>query len=201
MIRAVTFDLDGVYFLHGKARFLAALVERGVSEAEAKRVFLQSDEMNLLYKRGQMTDDAFWRWALAEWRLNMSVPEVIELLMQGYEVNPPVVEALRRIKASGCKILACTNNFPARIHGLHARFGFLDDFDVRVLSYEVGMVKPAPEMFQLLIERSGVDASSIVFADDHAENVRVAASLGIQALTYQDVETFFNQLKELGLIF
>ena len=70
MIKAITFDLDGVYFVNGKSNFIANLGKFGVSEEEAKRVFLQSDEMNKFYKEGKMTDDEFWTWASKEWKLN-----------------------------------------------------------------------------------------------------------------------------------
>ena len=42
MIKAITFDLDGVYFPNGKANFIKALVNLGVAEDEAKRVFFRS---------------------------------------------------------------------------------------------------------------------------------------------------------------
>lgn len=57
MIKAITFDMDGVYFVNGKSNFISSLGKLGISEAEAKRVFLQSDEMNYQYKKGLMTDD------------------------------------------------------------------------------------------------------------------------------------------------
>ena len=37
MIKAICFDLDGVYFLNGKSNFIKALVDLGVPEDEAAR--------------------------------------------------------------------------------------------------------------------------------------------------------------------
>jgi len=45
MIKAITFDLDGVYFVNGKSNFISSLGELGVSPEEATRVFLKSNEM------------------------------------------------------------------------------------------------------------------------------------------------------------
>jgi len=92
MTKAITFDLDGVYFINGKANFISALVRLGVPENKAIRVFLKSDEMNTQYKTGKMTDEQFWTWAIKEWQLNLSIKEVIELLIKGYEVNSKVVK-------------------------------------------------------------------------------------------------------------
>ncbi|MFA6270722.1 MAG: hypothetical protein WC657_05980 [Candidatus Paceibacterota bacterium] len=70
-IKVITFDLDGVYFPNGKANFIKSLENLGVSEDEAKRVFLKSPQMNQEYKNGKMTDEEFWTWAVSEWKLNM----------------------------------------------------------------------------------------------------------------------------------
>ncbi|MBI2635436.1 MAG: HAD family phosphatase [Parcubacteria group bacterium] len=197
MIKAITFDLDGVYFVNGKSNFIKALGGLDVSEREAKRVFLQSDEMNNLYKRGKMNDEEFWSWAAKEWKLNKSPDELIELLIDGYEINPDVVDAIKRVRENGYKTLICSNNFPARVNGLQKKFAFLKDFDTAVFSYEVGFMKPTPEIFSELIRRSGVKAEEIVYADDRQDVVEVAKGLGIQAFFYEDFDRFIEELRRL----
>ena len=109
MIKAITFDLDGVYFINGKSNFISNLVKLGVSEDEAKRVFLQSDQMNHQYKEGKMTDDEYWSWASKEWKLTRAPKELIDLLISGYEVDRNVIEVVKRVRANGYKTLICTN--------------------------------------------------------------------------------------------
>lgn len=199
MIKAITFDLDGVYFINGKSNFISNLIKLGVSEDEAKRVFLQSDEMNHQYKEGKMTDDEYWTWASNEWKLTKTSQELIDLLISGYEVDQNVIEVVKKVRANGYKTLICTNNFPARINGLQNRFKFLDDFDGMAISYEVKSSKPDSKIYQKLIEVSGVSANEIVYADDHEENILEAQKLGIQAFFYEGFDKFLGKLKELGV--
>ncbi len=199
MIKAITFDLDGVYFVNGKSNFISNLGKLGVSEDEAKRVFLQSDEMNKLYKEGKMTDEEFWSWAAKEWNLNKTPKELMDLLISGYEVDESVVEIVKKVRANGYKTLICTSNFPARINGLQERFKFLDNFDAWALSYEIGFNKPAKELFEELVKKSGVNSNEIVFADDHKENVDGAKNIGIEAFFYEGFDKFIEKLKELGV--
>lgn len=199
MIKAITFDLDGVYFPNGKANFIKALGELGVSEAEAKRVFLKSEQMNQQYKNGHLTDDQFWSWAASEWKLDKTPQELMELLIASYDVDPNVVEVVRKVRASGYKTLICTNNFPARINGLQKRFGFLNDFDAWVFSYEVGASKPSVKIFEELVKRGGVPAESIVFADDNPDTLAGAKELGIVTFVYEGFEKFMEQLRGLGV--
>ena len=199
MIKAITFDLDGVYFVNGKSNFISNLGKLGVSESEAKRVFLQSDEMNNVYKVGKMTDKEYWSWAAKEWKLNNTPKELMELLISGYEVDEGVVEIVKKVKESGYKTLICTSNFPARINGLQKKFKFLDNFDAWSLSYEVGFNKPAKELFKELVRKSGVEASEIVFADDHKPSVDSAREIGIEAFFYEGFDKFMEKLVELGV--
>lgn len=199
MIKAITFDLDGVYFPDGKAQFIQSLAKLGIPEEEAKRVFLASPEMNEQYKLGHMTDDEFWTWAGKEWGVDKTPAELMQLLVDSYSVDERVANVVRTVRGNGYKTLICTSNFPARINGLQQRFGFLDDFDVAVFTYEVGAPKPSPELFAELIRRAGVPAESIVFADDHAANVEGAKVAGITAFLYEDFDAFLDQLKSLGV--
>ncbi len=199
MISAITFDLDGVYFPNGKKNFLAALAELGVSAEEATRVFLKSEQMNKLYKNGQMSDHEFWSWAAQEWRVSLSPDELISLLISGYEVDEKVAGVVRNAREKGYKTLICSNNFPARIDGLQERFGFLDDFDAVALSYDVGASKPSEKIFRALISRAGVPAHEIVFADDNTDNLAGAQALGITTFVYEGFEGFLADLQRHGV--
>lgn len=199
MIKAITFDLDGVYFINGKSNFIKNLGELGVSEEDAKRVFLDSDEMHYQYKVGKMTDVEFWSWALKEWNLSLSVQEIIDILIKGYEVDENVISVVKKVRANGYKTLVCTNNFPARMNGLQKRFGFLDNFDVAVVSYEEGTLKPRKDFFEAFIRKAGVAPQEIFIADDRMDAIETAHSLGIQTLFYTDFSSFVVKLKELGV--
>ncbi|MBW4061965.1 HAD-IA family hydrolase [Candidatus Saccharibacteria bacterium] len=199
MIKAITFDLDGVYFPSGKANFIKAVVSLGVAEDEVKRVFLKSFEMNERYKIGVMTDDEFWTWAAEQWQLDMAPKQLIELLGDSYEVDPKVVEVVRMARRSGYKTLVCSNNFPARVNELQRKFAFLDNFDAAVFSYEIGAVKPSEAIFQELVKRSGVMAEEIAFADDDAEKISGAVAIGMTAFVYDGFEPFIDHLNSLGV--
>jgi HAD superfamily hydrolase (TIGR01509 family) len=199
MIKAITFDQDGVYFVNGKSNFVKNIVAMGVSEAEAKRVFLDSDEMKKLYKIGKWSDEEFWQWAIKEWKLDKTVKNMTTLLIAGYEVDERVVEVVKRVRADGFKTLICTDNFPARIDGLQQRFGFLDNFDVKVFSFEIGATKSSPEIYKELIKRANVLPEEIVFADDEEKKLMCAKELGINTFVYENFYQFLGELKKLGV--
>ena len=201
MIKGITFDLDGVYFINGKENFIKSITAPGVPEGEAVRVFLKSDQMNREYKEGRIGDQEFWSWAIAEWGIEKTVEDMTELLISGYEINQPVRDFVKKIRAGGCKTLVCSNNFPARVAGLQRRFKFLDDFDAAVFSYEVGATKPSEKIFKELVRRAGLKPGEIVFADDNPENLSGAEKLGITTFLFRDFDSYMCKLRELGVDF
>lgn len=146
-----------------------------------------------------MTDNEYWSWAIQQWGIDLTVQQVIDLLIEGYEVNEDVVKVVKEVRTKGYKTLICTNNFPARIKGLDERFGLLNNFDAYVFSYEIGATKPSTKIFQTLVERSGVKAEEIVFADDNKDNLEGAKAVGIQEFFYEGFDQYVVKLRDLGV--
>lgn len=197
--KVITFDLDGVYFPNGKANFISALGKIGVSEDEAKRVFLKSPQMNEQYKVGKIIDEQFWTWAVSEWKLAKPWQEIVKLMIDSYDIDERVVSVIQSLRAKGYKTAICSSNFPARIKGLQERFGFLNNFDVIVLSYEIGVDKPDAQIYQKLVDLSEVDAKSVVYADDEIERIEAAKNIGITAFLYEGFDQYLSQLKSVGI--
>ena len=199
MIKVITFDLDGVYFLNGKENFITNLVKLGVSEDKAKEVFLKSDKMNKEYKTGLISDEEFWTWALKEWGLAINPSEIINLLISGYQINQAAVELAKKLRSHGYQTAICSNNFSARVNGLNQKFNFLADFDVVIFSHEIGILKPDKRIFEALIKKSQTNPDQIAYSDDDPEKLKGAIELGIKTFVYQNFNQFCRELRNLGV--
>jgi 2-haloacid dehalogenase len=73
-------------------------------------------------------------------------------------------------------------------------------FDGRVISSEVGLVKPNPAIFQLLLDRFNLSAQNCLFIDDNAANIATAATMGFVVHQFVDPAPLSAQLRELGLL-
>jgi epoxide hydrolase-like predicted phosphatase len=80
----------------------------------------------------------------------------------------------------------------------YMRDGWSDLFDAVVISGEVGMRKPEPEIFQHTLGLLGLDAAQCVFVDDHERNIRAAAGLGITGVWHQ---SYPQTAAELEILF
>jgi putative hydrolase of the HAD superfamily len=194
MIKAVVFDLDGVYFESGTTTFKRLLNEKyGLSEESIVDVYLRSNEMQQ-YKKSLINGDTFWNWAIKTWGIDSTKEELIELLMDSYEENSTTVEYVKNLKGRGIKTAVCTNNFPERLNGLHDKFGFMNNFDVVIASFELGVTKPDPEIFQELARRLKCNPNEIIMSDDREENVVELNELGFIGQLYTTWEEFESKV-------
>ena len=67
--------------------------------------------------------------------------------------------------------------------------------DDAILSFQVGYMKPAKEIYQEAIRRSGSSAEQCVYIDDIEQYVEASRELGIQGIHYQSPEHLKSRLK------
>jgi HAD superfamily hydrolase (TIGR01509 family) len=122
-----------------------------------------------------------------------SFPEFIEELRMFRErwietLGGPIEEnvaLLRRLRTSGKPVYALSN-FARETFALAERDNdFLGDFDHRVISGHVGVVKPDRRIYEILFERVGRRPSELLFVDDSIANVRAAEGLGMSAIHFR----------------
>jgi putative hydrolase of the HAD superfamily len=79
----------------------------------------------------------------------------------------------------------------------YPRDGWDDMFEVVVISGEVGMRKPEPEIFALTCDRLEVASADCVFVDDLEINVSAATELGMAGVLHRSYEQTAARLEEL----
>jgi 2-haloacid dehalogenase len=80
------------------------------------------------------------------------------------------------------------------------RFPFLGSFDGVLLSGEVGLAKPDPEIFDELCRRFDLRPEATVFIDDRAANVEAARALGFVGHHFSDAAGLRAELVRLDLL-
>lgn len=108
------------------------------------------------------------------------------------------VEILRSLKDAGVPCYALTNMETWTYPGRRDRYPFLGWFDGTVVSGFEGVAKPDVRVFELLLERFGLEASSTLLVDDSPVNVAAARRAGMQAIEFESAERLRQSLAEAG---
>ncbi|MFN3331624.1 MAG: HAD-IA family hydrolase, partial [Caldilinea sp.] len=61
-----------------------------------------------------------------------------------------------------------------------------NEFELVIMSNEVGLRKPDPEIYELAMEILDASPAQILYVDDRAENVEAARQLGTNAILHRD---------------
>jgi epoxide hydrolase-like predicted phosphatase len=119
-------------------------------------------------------------------------------MFSGFGRADDMVGVVRRVKAASLKTALLSNSWGMD----YPREGWDELFDVTVISGEVGMRKPDPEIYELCARQLGLPPSACVFVDDLAPNVRGAAAVGMVGIlhrTYGETVAELDAVLGLGL--
>jgi putative hydrolase of the HAD superfamily len=80
---------------------------------------------------------------------------------------------------------------------LTKKYACIDAFDVSMFSYEVGMAKPDPSIYYLILNRLHVAPSEAIFVDDFSANIQAASEVGIHAVHFLNREQAIAEIRGL----
>lgn len=188
-IEAVIFDFGGVLTSSPFEAFTRFETERGLPIDIIRRTNAANHLENAWakFERAEVDIDTFDRlFATESLALGAEVRgrDVLPLL-QG-DLRPEMVEALKRIKAqfkTGC----ITNNLPANAIGsMTGRSLYVAEvmvlFDHLIESAKIGLRKPDPRIYQLMVETLKVDPKNCVYLDDLGVNLKPAREMGMTTI-------------------
>lgn len=115
----------------------------------------------------------------------------------GVPVAPRMVALARAARAVGHRLALLSNSFGLDPFNPYEHLGIWGLFDVHVVSELVGVAKPDPAIYQLVLERIGLPAEQCVFVDDQAVNLPPAAGLGIATVQAADESETVTELEAL----
>lgn len=70
-------------------------------------------------------------------------------------------------------------------------------FDALILSGELGVAKPDPQIYELAAGKLGVEPSECVFTDDHQHYCEGAEAVGMKSILYKDFGQFKADLEQM----
>ena len=189
MIEAVIWDFGGVLTTSPFEAFARFERERGLPIDIIRRTNAANHLENAWakFERAEVDVDTFDQLFAEESRaLGAEVRgrDVLPLL-QG-DLRPEMVEALKRIKAR-CRTGCITNNLPANAIGsLNGRSLYVAEvmalFDHVIESAKIGLRKPDPRIYRMMIEQLKVDPANCVYLDDLGVNLKPAREMGMRTI-------------------
>ncbi len=186
-VRACVFDAYGTLFDVNAAasRCQAELGDKWLPLAETWR----GRQLQYTWLRSLQDDYVdFWRvtgdaldFAMAS--LGLDDADLRERLMQLYlalDAYPEVAETLARLKAGGMRTAILSNGSPKMLAAAVENAGLGDSLDAVLSVDELGVYKTSPRVYQLAVDRLGVDANQISFQSSNAWDAHAGSAFGFR---------------------
>ncbi|WP_080903683.1 HAD family phosphatase [Parabacteroides sp. Marseille-P3160] len=188
-IKNIIFDLGGVIIDLEREQSVKRFIEIGVSDAETLLDPYEQKGIFLELENGSLTFPQFCDKLRAHTGKNIS-EEAISHAWKGFIMDVPAykLEYLLELRKK-YKLYLLSNTNPVIMDWARtpqftpAGRPITDYFDKIYASYEIGITKPDPAIFEYMIRDAGLDPSESLFVDDGKRNVEVGEEFGF--LTYQ----------------
>lgn len=180
--KLIVFDVGGVFIGLDVARRNAAL-EAGGRWQSAGMVDQALAEANKQFRLGQIDEDDYLNRVSHIYGLTVSQVLAAETALLTGVLHEMAAHA-RGLR--GRHRMVCLSNTHA-VHWRHIIEELLgpDFFDACYLSHEMGMEKPAEDIYLALQAREEVAPHQIIFVDDTLENIRAARRLGWESIHHR----------------
>ncbi len=167
-------------------------IDRGLSPERARNVARAVFKSRLWeeYDMGDLSPDELKKgYALTEPELYEDIAWFLDNAEQMGVDRPETWELVNRLKREKGYRLYVLSNYSERLYSLHAkRAEEAIDFDGRLISYEVHLVKPDPDIYRALLDKYSLAAEECVFIDDMPANTEAAEKVGMKSVTVRSEE-------------
>jgi putative hydrolase of the HAD superfamily len=189
MVEAVIWDFGGVLTSSPFEAFARFESERGLPADIIRRTNAVNHHENAWakFERAEVDIETFDRlFAEESLALGAEVRGKDVLPLLSGDLRPEMVEALKLIKSrfkTGC----ITNNLPANAIGsASGRSLYVAEvmalFDHIIESAKIGLRKPDPRIYRMMIEALGVDPERCIYLDDLGVNLKPARDMGMTTI-------------------
>ena len=195
-LRGLLVDFGGVLTTDVFAAFREFCEAEGIEPESVRRLFREDPEALALLRRlerGELTEAQFE--PLFGPMLGVGESEgLVNRLFAGMRPDEAMVQAVKRARRAGVRTGLISNSWGA---GRYDRDSFPELFDGVVISGEVGLHKPEPEIFRMGAERVDLKPEECVFVDDLRENCAGAERVGMTAVLHRGAERTLPELERL----
>jgi haloacid dehalogenase superfamily, subfamily IA, variant 3 with third motif having DD or ED len=200
MIDAVIFDIGNVLLRFDYLVAARRLMEHnGLSELPDRTRIVAAKEA---LEGGRIDRTEFLRLVRPEFNHTGDDAAFIAMWEDIFEENTPMTALAARLAGQGMPTFLLSN-----ISCIHREFIFrtypvFSTFRDGVFSYEVGVLKPEPGIYEIALRKFGVDPSRTLFIDDLEANVAAAEAAGFRGLVYdfRDHAAAERTLRDLGVV-
>ncbi|MBN1938177.1 MAG: HAD family phosphatase [Candidatus Aminicenantes bacterium] len=202
MIETVVSDLGNVLLRFDNNVFFRALTSHTELPVEDIRAVTHENlDLLTLFEKGAVSPIDFYRNAKDLLSLTAGYEEFFRAYCDGvFSLVPEVRDLYRRLKPR-YRLVLLSNTDVIRWTHVKTKFPEILLFDDYILSFDVGAMKPEPEIYLEAVRAGGARPEQTLFIDDMQANVEGAERMGMKGLWLRPGDDLTRQLSGFEIIF
>ena len=200
MIKAVVFDMDGVIFDSEKLyrkHWMITGAEYGIAEDEMRHLCDllagATKDQNAKTMKSRFGEDFDYDTFRAKTMERMDA----EVLRDGVDLKPGVLELFQYLKENGYKIGLATSTQQDRAQRNLKNAGIFEVFDKIVYGSMVEHGKPEPDIYLKACRELGVEPSEAIGIEDSINGVKSSSAAGLYTIMVIDLIQPTEEVKSL----
>lgn len=152
------------------------------------------------YDRGTLTDEeVLQRFIDSDPEMEADIRKCLANVEGMVVRNGYAIPWIQELKQKGYQTLYLSNFSEKAAKECAKALDFLPYLDGGILSYQDKVIKPMPEIYQLLIDRYQLVPEECVFLDDTQKNLTGAEAFGIHTILFKNQAQAKEELRKLGV--
>ena len=201
MIKCVISDLGKVIITFDNSIFFRKMSEKGPhTQEQMARIVKENSGFLRDFDTGKISPQEFYKEASHKLQLTSDFESFFSAYNDVFGPNPDVAQTLMKLETK-YRLILLSNTDVKHFGFIKRKFPELFFFDEYVLSYEVGWMKPDPQIYQIALKRAKAKPEECVFIDDIEANIEAALKMGIQTILFTPQTDLEAALRQLNLSF
>lgn len=179
------------------ARKIAARSSKAPADLHA---FLGSSPLLVEYESGRLNRQQFYAAVRDAIHFDGDLAEFSGYFAEIFTEMPGTIALHAELRQLGFKSYIFSNTNDLAIEHVRRDFPFFANFDDYILSYEVGAMKPQPEIYAAMEKLCGRSGGDLIYLDDRAENIAAGVARGWRTILHESADKTRAALVESGVL-
>lgn len=195
----IIFDLGAVLVNWQPKEILSSIFQNETDETAWQKINEDNSQTWADFNKGLITEQDISKFFGKKYTeiLFQELPKYLFILEDGIEI-------LNKVKEKGYRTYILSN-FPKELFESanivnNYEQNFINKFDGAIISYNIGTIKPEPEIYQALLNKYNLNPKECLFIDDKKINIDGAQHLGIDGIVCNDHDQLKRDLIKKGII-
>jgi putative hydrolase of the HAD superfamily len=185
---AIIFDLGKVLVDFDYSIAARKIAARSSKAPEDLHAFLGSSPLLVEFESGRVTRAQFFDAVRDAVGFQGDLVEFGKFFAEIFAPIEPMIALHAELRQRCLPTFIFSNTNDLATEHIRRDFPFFQNFDGYILSYEVGAMKPQPEIYEAMEKMSGRRGADLIYIDDRAENIEGGKARGWRAILHETPE-------------